>query len=317
MSNSPLFERNYRPQFSGHETFPLRYGWLKKAFDCVAETESEPENKTHCWGKEAIARFGVGKNMVSSIRHWSVSSGIIQESNKRASINTTKFGQYLFGDEDIGIDPYLEHPSSLWLIHWNLATNEKKTTWYWAFNHYSAKTFSRNLFVQKLDRFSQDRNWQKVSLTTIKNDVACFIRTYSVQQVKGNKLFDSVLESPLTELGIIKPLDDKDGFRFAHGPKPSLGDGIFIYAILDFWSRRYRNSKTLPFEAVVYEPGSPGRVFALDEDDINDRLSRIEYDTNGKIRWSETAGLKQVVRLIEIDENLKFSHLISSYPKYQ
>ena len=33
MTRGPLYEPDYKPQFSGHETFPLRYGWLKKAFD--------------------------------------------------------------------------------------------------------------------------------------------------------------------------------------------------------------------------------------------------------------------------------------------
>ena len=39
MSRGPLYEDGYRPQLSGHETFPLRYGWLKKAFDAVRDTE--------------------------------------------------------------------------------------------------------------------------------------------------------------------------------------------------------------------------------------------------------------------------------------
>ena len=61
MPHRPLYAQDYRPQFSGHETFPLRYGWLKKAFDRVAETEDTSENKSLCWGEDAIARFGVGK----------------------------------------------------------------------------------------------------------------------------------------------------------------------------------------------------------------------------------------------------------------
>ena len=39
MLRGPLYGDDYRPQFSGHETFPLRYGWLKKAFDAVLGTE--------------------------------------------------------------------------------------------------------------------------------------------------------------------------------------------------------------------------------------------------------------------------------------
>ena len=37
MTRGPLFEDDYKPVFSGHETFPLRYGWLKKAFDATTE----------------------------------------------------------------------------------------------------------------------------------------------------------------------------------------------------------------------------------------------------------------------------------------
>ena len=44
MSYRPFHDPNYRPQFSGHETFPLRYGWLKKAFDQVAETNNKLES---------------------------------------------------------------------------------------------------------------------------------------------------------------------------------------------------------------------------------------------------------------------------------
>ena len=72
----------------------------------------------------------------------------------------------------------MEHPATLWLIHWQLAAREDKTTWFWAFNHYPAITFERDSLIKKLDRLVKDRNWSRVAKTTIKNDVACFIRTY-------------------------------------------------------------------------------------------------------------------------------------------
>ena len=54
MARGPLYQEGYTPQFSGHETFPLRYGWLKKAFDRVEETEDQPENRAACWDDEAV-----------------------------------------------------------------------------------------------------------------------------------------------------------------------------------------------------------------------------------------------------------------------
>ena len=316
MPHRPLYEQDNPPQFSGHETFPLRYGWLKKAFDRVAETEDNPENKSLCWGDDAIAQFGVGKNMVASIRHWAISCGIIDEHKKGHSDITTTLGKKLFGNNGIkGYDPYMEHPTTLWLIHWQLAAKKSKTTWFWAFSYYPAVTFTRNRFVQKIERFIKECNLKPVSNITLKNDVACFIRTYVSRRPKGKKLHDDALESPLTELGIIKSLDEIDGFRFVRGPKSSLGNGVFIYALLDFWSRYSKSTNTLSFEAIAHEPGSPGRVFALEENDVVDYLTTLGEETRGKLQWSEATGLKQVMCNTEINEEIKFEFIKPDYDR--
>ena len=77
MNHVRLNEQSYRPQFSGHETFPLRYGWLKKAVDAVTNYPNKETNKAIFSRPEAIADFGVGKNMVLSIRHWATVTDII------------------------------------------------------------------------------------------------------------------------------------------------------------------------------------------------------------------------------------------------
>jgi hypothetical protein len=300
MARGPLFQDDYRPQLSGHETFPLRYGWLKKAYDAVAATETDSENKAIFLGDDAIARFGVGKNMVASMRHWASAAGVITESPGSSVIRTTELGRKLFGAS--GLDPYMEHPATLWLVHCQLAARPEKTTWFWVFNHYPAITFDRDHLVNGLSRLAKDRQWSRVAATTIRNDIACFIRTYVPQQPSGQAGNDDALESPLTELGLIKAIGKRDGFRFVRGPKSTLGDGVFVYALLEFWSR-YSTAATLSFEAIAHEPGSPGRVFLLDENDVADRLAAVDSVTQGKLRWSETAGLKQVIR--EGDLNLE------------
>ena len=108
MARGPLFQDGYKPQFSGHETFPLRYGWLKKVFDRGAETENEPDNRNLCWDDGAIARFGVGKNMVASMRHWAKASGIIEEPTGTNIVHPTKLGRLLFGPN--GLDPLYGAP---------------------------------------------------------------------------------------------------------------------------------------------------------------------------------------------------------------
>lgn len=308
MVRGPLYDKNYKPKFSGHETFPLRYGWLKKVYDRVSETERENNNKLLCWGDDAIAQFGVGKNMVASMRYWANVVGIVEEpSGTNQIVRTTKFGQFLFDNNEA--DPYLEHPTSLWLIHWQLATAWKKmTTWCWVFSYYPAATFEREHLIKKIERLIKDQGWPSVAHTTLKNDVGCFIRTYVAQSSSAKMGRDGALESPLTELGLIRPISKRDEFRLGRGQKSTLGNSVFVYALLDFWLKgSVSGASTLSFEAIVYEPGSPGRVFLLDENDVVDRLSNIDDMTNGALQWVETAGLKQVVRSTSVNLDLDYA----------
>lgn len=310
MARGPLFHNDYRPQLSGHETFPLRYGWLKKSFDAIATFGASGDTRPTFLGEDAIARFGVGKNMVASMRHWAVAADIIDESEGVSQIRPTPLGQRLFGAE--GLDPYMEHPSTLWLVHWKLAARPTKTTWFWAYNHYASVTFERDQFVKGLTRLAKERAWSRVATTTVRNDVACFVRTYVAQPPSGHAGNDDALESPLTELGLIKAIGKRDGFRFVRGPKATLGDGVFTYTLIDFWSR-YSSAATLSFEAIAHEPGSPGRVLLLDENDIAERLAGLDEVTDGALRWSETAGLKQVVRDTELDPEAALAYIDMDY----
>lgn len=293
MASNPLQNPDYRPQFSGHETFPLRYGWLKKAYDAVVVSTNAIDNRTVFTGDDAIARFGVGKNMVGAMRHWAICADIIGEASGSSAIRSTQLGDMLFDRK--GLDPFMENPNSLWLIHWKLASRPQKTTWYWVFNQFAATTFERETLVGGLLKLSRERGWTRVAETTIKADVACFIRTCAAQVSATQANIDDALESPLAELGLIKSIGRRDGFRLVRGAKSTLGDGVFLFALLDFWAE-YGSASTMSFETLAHAPGSPGRVFLLDEDELASRLVRLDELTQGALRWSETAGLKQLVR---------------------
>src|ERR1035441_9345169 len=120
--------------FAGHETFPFRYGWLKKAVDAV---NREAEIFT---ADRAIVDLGVGKNMVQSIRHWGLATQILGTREDR-SLAVTPIGKSLLEKWD----PYLEDPASLWLIHWLLVTNcSRAGTWYIAFTRYPRPDLTRS-----------------------------------------------------------------------------------------------------------------------------------------------------------------------------
>lgn len=298
MLKNQIFHEGYKPQFSGHETFPMRYGWLKKAYDAVNETDQTKDNRYIFREDDAIARFGVGKNMVASIRHWGAATGVLTEDQRAGIIKTTKLGQLIFGNKkQPGYDPYLEDPSTLWLLHWQLSSSPQKTTWYWAFNHYPGLNFDRTQLVDRIFRIAHDSQWKKTSKATIKRDVECFVRSYVPHQISGKKSLEDTLESPLTELGLIKNVGKRDGFRFVVGSKPTLSDGVFIYALISFWlSSNYKDLNQLPFDIIARSPGSPGRVFLLDENDLAERLFRIKEISKGALEWSETSGIKGIIK---------------------
>ena len=308
MPRGPLYQDDYRPQLSGHETFPLRYGWLKKAFDAIRASEDQNHNKSVFSDEDAIARFGIGRNMVSSMRHWATAAGILGDVGKDRIV-TTALGRSLF--DTGGLDPYMEDPATSWLIHWQLCGRPNKTTWFWAFSHCPDLSFERETLLKALDKLAKERAWTRASKTTIRRDVTCFVQTYVAQRSSRQAGQEDALESPLTELGLIKQVGKGEKFRFVRGQKPSLGAGVFCYAVTDFWTRFSETAQTLSFETLAYEPGSPGRVFLLDENDMVDMLADLEEVSGGIYTWSETAGLKQLIRKRElsIEDALDFIKL--------
>ena len=285
---SPFDDDNYKPRLSGHETFPLRYGWLKKAYDAAG---SGGDCSAAFSDESAIARFGVGRNMVAAIRHWAVAAGILGE---RAGLRRSTLGDLIFADD--GLDPWMEDPATSWLAHWNIAGRPALTTWYWGFSHYSALAFERDTLVQGIRDLATRYELPRASAATIRRDVGCFVRAYATPYTPTAMLSDDSLESPLAELVLIRATGRRDGFRFVRGPKPTLHPGILCYAITDFWGEHAPEANTLSIEVMTHAAGSPGRVFMLGEDDLVALLSAAEDLTEGAYRWSETAGLRQIIR---------------------
>ncbi|HEY1707225.1 MAG TPA: DUF4007 family protein [Rhizomicrobium sp.] len=297
MLRGPIAESAFKGQFSGHETFPLRHLWLRKAFDAV---ERGPD-RTVFTEPDAIVRFGVGKNMAIAIRHWALACGVIEEQEDR--LVPSALGQSLFGG-DRPWDPYMERAATAWLIQWQVAgTPDMTTTWYWAFNHITSQTFDRDTLSSSILQYARARQWARVADKTITRDVECFIRSYVPRgETAGG---EEALEPVLAELGLIRPVTARL-YEFRRGPKPSLPDGVFAFALHDFWKRYAPDANTLSVEAIAYEPGSPGRVFKLDENSVVERLIAMERATNGRIVWSDTAGVRQAMRVKAIATALPF-----------
>ena len=317
MARGALNHQDYTPSFSGHETFPLKYGWLKKVFDAVDEMEKSqtPNGNAQALfnSDEAIAKFGVGKNMVFSMRHWAISTGILDligNQRNKNNFRISDLGHFLFGQ--MGCDPYLENPNTLWLLHWLLASKSKKTLFYWLFNLYNQPSFNKDKLVNGISNLIADHpQWKKVSVNTIGRDIDCLINTYTSKTLKKKLSHEDTIECPFVELGLIT-VQKQGEFLLRRGPRHSLGDGIFLYALVEFW-KNYSSAQTLTFETVLHTEGSPGKIFCLDETDLADRIIRLEDISKGDLVWSQSAGLRQLIAKKEINLFDSFDYIKQAY----
>jgi hypothetical protein len=293
-----VFDTDYVPHFSGHETFPLRQLWLKKAYDAVLK-----EQRGAFSNEDAIVTFGVGKNMVSSIKHWALACGVIE--SKNGGHSPTELGDVFFSAN--GLDPYCERFGTSWLFHWNLCGASKNgpraTTWYIAFNLLGEISFNATILQSAIDEYLTKKTPKiSVSDNTLLRDIDVFFRTYIP---KKSTSMEDITEPMLAELGLIQ-ISSNGLYEFRRGPKSTLPDSVFLYSLIDFWHKCKPSQSTISFESIAYDPGSPGRVFKLDENSIAERLINLEKYTNGSYLWTDTAGQKNVhcIKKIELLEAL-------------
>ena len=278
-----------RPTFGGHEKFVFRQGWLKKGVDATAQ------DGLIFTREEALVRLGVGKNMVRSIRHWCLAVGLLEEVGrvrKAHTLQPTPLASRLLVDG--GWDPYLEDVGSLWLLHWQVVSNQERAlVWYLTFSTYLEAEFNKKRLTAYIMKQFEHLGVRTTS-GTIEREVDCCLRTYVPARAIQGAISEDRLDCPLGELDLIRFFPEDGSYHFNVGPKISLPNDVFGYALLSYLPRLARSRRTVALEECVYQPGSPGQVFKLDENSVTEYLEWLELATQGALRLHETAGLRQI-----------------------
>lgn len=280
------------PAFARHETFHLRFGWLRKGF---AEAQRDPEVFTR---PDATVTLGVGKNMVSAIKYWCQAYKVIEQAEnpdrpRLPNWQPSAFGKQLL-DED-GWDPWLEDPASLWLLHWKLLDQKSLApVWWTAFNLFVYEQFEEHQLTDLVVELTSAAGWKTVNESSIKKDVDCLLRTFAIRRT-GRQTMDDILDCPTRQLGLISPaVGEARSWRFVTGPKPSLPPAIVAYVCLDFLSKASTKESTISLARLASDPGSPGRAFRLTESNLYDVLVEASKSVKG-MQLAEPAGLRQLV----------------------
>ncbi len=274
------------PTFSGHETFALRGGWLKKAFDLLIADYPDLFSR-----EDAFVLLGVGKNMASSIRFWGRVCGVF-ERDESGSYRPTLLGRSLLSDD--GWDPYLVTPAARWLLHWHVAARpDAAFTWFYTFNILRGGECSPLQLSAQIQTYVGEHGGKVPSDATIKRDVECLFHTYTPPDARRLAAgVEDALACPLSSLGLLRQSPGQRSYYLASGPQPSLPDTLVAWAILTFV--RDSGQSTAAFNDLAYSPGSPGRVFRFDEDGLLSRLMTLSDLTDGQLVYNDQAGIRQV-----------------------
>ena len=275
--------------FSGHETFPFRYGWLKKGVEAVMETTD-----FYSSADEAMVELGVGKNMLSSIKYWCMVTGFLY-SSRNDRTGSIEFAPTELGKRIIAkklYDPYFEDPATLWLIHWQIASNaEQCTTWYFLFNLLHQMEFSKDQLTAQIQKWLEEKGFPAANKNSLKRDVDVCLRTYVNARHRNEQALEDSFDCPLNELNLLSSLDSGRVYKIVRSNRNTLPNEIFLYALEDFWTRA-ANTRTISLEAITYAPGSPGEIFKIDQDSLVERLELIDKVSNNTFRYDENRRIK-------------------------
>ena len=281
--------------FGRHESFPLRYGWITKGIRALVKT---PDIFTR---DDATVTLGVGKNMVSAIRHWLLAARIV-ERDGRQDLVVSPVGDILFPDEDEGGDPYLEDEATIWLLHWLMATNPSNATAiYWFFNHFHKTEFGSAEVAATLSDYVRKNVKARVAASTLKSDATLLLRMYAPAREGRNLVLEDMLNSPLAELRLLDRIDTRT-WRAFPTPREELPLDVFAFAVAELFA--HLGTKQLSVAQLMYSEKdhcAPGAVFRMTEEGLVQKVEALCAAFPNSLRMDRTAGLYQLYQIREIE----------------
>lgn len=269
-------------KFRAHDTFFIRKGWLSKGMRCVVSTPdvfiSHDVNPMDV--------LGIGANMVKALRYWLQAVGLTTESTKGKHLqHLTDLGKLIYAN-----DKYIEEMGTLCLLQYRLASNKNDATaWYFFFNEFSMHEFSRDDFVEALQKYVKMNDTDtSYAIRSMNDDFQCIINTY-LPRYKTNTTKvspENNIDCPLGELGLIDVFNKRNKtYKKSIPASGTINPYIALSVIVD----KANGRKEISLNELLTAPCNVGRVYNLDSIAMLDVLYQIEKKELIKI--NRTAGL--------------------------
>ncbi|PNH95611.1 DUF4007 domain-containing protein [Vibrio diazotrophicus] len=285
-------------KFSGHQTFPIRYGWIYKIIQEVSNGRSITSSSNIV---DQMTSMGMGKNMVLSVRHWIKTLNLVTFVDQQYEL--TNLAKKLFVGES-AYDEYLDKIGTIWLLHWLgqsiNAQDADLNTARWFFNYFNGVRTDK-IQLSKDIHISLANHIKELTEATLNKDIDCLFQMYAAKATAASKVNEDSFTSPFTELGLITQHSSKD-YRSELSAQKSLPVEVFAYAVIDYMQRsqldskgkKINNNNTLSFDSLLKDVGSPGKVFRLTTTGLSEKLDELEVLSKGNIAWTDTQGLRQI-----------------------
>ena len=252
-------------RFGGHETFPVRDGWLAKGLRLLA---TDPAGLD---AKDVADRLGVGQNMAKSIRHWLVVTGLAHRPSRKQNMEMTELGAAVRKH-----DPFMLDAVTWWCLHSNLVIRQDAAiTWGYLFNNFPHDRFDRMTLLDLLARYTTAHESRPPSRDTLNRDALCLLATYGRPVPPTNEDPEEGRDSPFRELGLITHFVESDTYQINRTRKQVPPTALAYAMALSHGSRAGFEAEETVSSALA-RPGGPGRVFALDGESLTDLIDQAE-----------------------------------------
>lgn len=284
--------------FTGHDTFHCRDYWLKKGVDLLWNGGKFDE--------EAMVELGVGKNMVTAISFWLKAFSLVDEDEQPNGLAKLIF------DDEAGIDPYLEDPATLWLLHYYLVTQKRSSIYHFVFNIFRKQRieFQEDHLVNFLERQVKESG-QFIHGSSIKKDVQVFLKNYLLPN-KSNSIEDD-FSRLMYELELIQPFEKEEAsekrkkpwFRIDNKYRKDLPYQVVLYCIKD--NPNYGES--ISFRQLSADQDSVGTVFALSDSGLMHKIEQIVKHHPKQAVFTDDGG----VRVLQFKSPIDHEVILKQY----
>lgn len=264
------------PSFARHGGYPPRWSWPAKVHAALRE---DPLALTRA---EAPVSLGVGSSLVVPMRFWSLAFGLIRQDERPRGLPRPAYltdrGYWLL-DEEEGADPYLEDPTTLWLLHWWLLSAQPchLPTFRYLFGTWWRSRFTHRELRTAVQEAAVATGWPRPADRSVSRDITALTSMYGTTgqptQHSGYAIEEGVI-NPFRQLGVLE-LDPDAQRRTAQRTGTQLRvqrnrgalapHTVLAYACLNYAQLQGACAPgTITLGRLHTDPAGPGRLLLAD-----------------------------------------------------